>query len=303
MRRKGDLLSAKRVLIKGYLRYPTYIKFLIALSEVEYLLGNRKEALDAADEASKIDVDNVRLLGQLCRCYAIIGDTYKARQIQIIFEKSADSKDSLMVEESIAIAEHWNISKEMPSLFEVGAHSREYVTLSGIDVKDKEFSIIGSLISVKDFSQGTIIGIDGPFADLSVRKVGVNILSPTEHGDLYRTIYGAVRQARPDCNGKIFPDGPLQLVKYDGASDGHYHWHKDTGAGHYAHRLITICMGVSSSLDYVGGELEVQFDEEVKSLKMGRAEGIVFASGCMHRVKPVTNGTRVVVVGWFRTIH
>ena len=50
--------------------------------------------------------------------------------------------------------------------------------------------------------------------------------------------------------------------------------------------------------DYEGGELTITDRAEARSFKLEQGEAIVYPSDTLHRVEPVTRGTRLVVVGW-----
>ena len=56
--------------------------------------------------------------------------------------------------------------------------------------------------------------------------------------------------------------------------------------------------------DYEGGELEFKIltpmgTEQISTVKGKKGDVIVFPSYLLHRVKPVTKGTRYSVVAWF----
>jgi|RhiMetdeSRZDD1v2_1073273.scaffolds.fasta_scaffold01057_22 PKHD-type hydroxylase len=103
------------------------------------------------------------------------------------------------------------------------------------------------------------------------------------------------------------PDDPVLLLRYE-PSD-YFAWHIDNAVanGSAASRKLSFTLQISSPDAYDGGDLEVAayaqdylgaaLDDQRARL---RAQGalIVFASFQLHRVVPVTRGTRLTVVGW-----
>ena len=53
---------------------------------------------------------------------------------------------------------------------------------------------------------------------------------------------------------------------------------------------------------YEGGELVLEGADDEKAYKLEAGEMIVYPSTALHRVEPVTKGTRLVVVGWVQSL-
>ena len=91
----------------------------------------------------------------------------------------------------------------------------------------------------------------------------------------------------------------LQLLHYrsdDG--NGHYDWHCDIGEGTAACRKISMSIMLTPEDKYKGGDLEIN---DHGTLKKGvREQGSInmFPSYLPHRVTPVTEGERWVLVVW-----
>ena len=106
----------------------------------------------------------------------------------------------------------------------------------------------------------------------------------------------------------------------------HYQWHTDGHGCHQSARKSAVLhkqdtlqftrqtnllgtvrkISVSAILndDYEGGELEFKMltpmgTEQISTVKGKKGDIIVFPSYLLHRVKPVTKGTRYSVVAWF----
>lgn len=88
---------------------------------------------------------------------------------------------------------------------------------------------------------------------------------------------------------------PLQVASYSG--EGHYGWHVDLGKQVTSTRKLSVSIQLSEEPDYTGGELEFWGMDDVRILKTAGA-AVVFPSFLMHRVTPVTRGTRYSLVAW-----
>ena len=88
----------------------------------------------------------------------------------------------------------------------------------------------------------------------------------------------------------------LQFTKYT-APGQHYTWHVDRGAGHGV-RKLSVSVLLSDPDDYEGGDLELKFGEEAQTAERKRGMATIFPSWTLHRVTPVTKGTRYSLVAW-----
>lgn len=99
----------------------------------------------------------------------------------------------------------------------------------------------------------------------------------------------------------------IQYTEYYGTENGHYDWHADIGPGLLSKRKISITVQLSEPDEYIGGDLEL--------FRGGSMEGpfdtaprkagcvFIFPSFMMHRVTPVTKGTRKSFVLWLGGTH
>ena len=103
----------------------------------------------------------------------------------------------------------------------------------------------------------------------------------------------------------------FQFTKYEGSSKQHYTWHADDGPaknpGHKYRKLSTIVM-LNDPKDFEGGDLEF-YDysppgRKNKILKTNKIKQrgtiITFPSFVIHRLLPVTKGTRYSLVIWHK---
>ena len=64
---------------------------------------------------------------------------------------------------------------------------------------------------------------------------------------------------------------------------------------------VSFTLFLSSPNDYQGGELVIEGIQSEQKYKLEAGSAIVYPSTTLHRVNPVTEGTRLVVVGWVQS--
>ena len=93
----------------------------------------------------------------------------------------------------------------------------------------------------------------------------------------------------------------IQFTVYEPPKD-HYSWHIDIMQNSQLNfiRKLSVVMCLSSKDDYDGGELQLFHPtKKLKTFKLDAGDVIIFPSIVSHRVKPVTSGRRVSLVGWY----
>lgn len=139
--------------------------------------------------------------------------------------------------------------------------------------------------------------IGGKGRDNVIRDVAVAFVMPDERNEwIFQRLGEVVAQANADAYG-VHLDGfsqGFQLSCYEPGQ--HYGWHVDMGLGASANRKLSVTLQLSDPVDYDGGDLEFWVPE----LNANRARGsmTVFPSWTVHRVAPVTRGTRWSLVSW-----
>lgn len=105
-------------------------------------------------------------------------------------------------------------------------------------------------------------------------------------------------------NFEISSCEPMQITKYK--KNGHYEFHQDgNGFSRYDNtenkflhnKTRKLSMTIVLNEDYEGGEFEFFQDINLIKEKMGTV--IVFPSYMVHKVRPITKGTRYSLVAWF----
>ena len=90
----------------------------------------------------------------------------------------------------------------------------------------------------------------------------------------------------------------IQFSEYNADTLGHYDWHMDFGENASSTRKLSMSIQLTDSDEYEGGDLEFMLHRNI--IKAPRKKGtlILFPSYIMHRVIPVTKGTRQSLVFW-----
>jgi len=142
-------------------------------------------------------------------------------------------------------------------------------------------------------------GLIGSSYDSSIRNCFVNFLYPNH---ITSWIFEKLRSAIVQANNSHFNfhlsslEEGLQFTRYEAPSQ-HYTWHVDRGKG-MSVRKLSLSVQLSGPEEYEGGDLELSFGEH--PVVAPKQKGIValFPSYVVHRVAPVTKGTRYSLVCW-----
>ena len=136
--------------------------------------------------------------------------------------------------------------------------------------------------------------------DANLRRSQVVFLGQEQkYAWLYERLWAAVQACNPQCFdvdvASVEPS--VQVARYDGAESGFYDWHFDFGPAKPL-RKLSISVQLSNSEDYDGGDLEMLYGNVPTKLDRTRGAFIIFPSFMLHRVTPVTRGTRWSLVAW-----
>lgn len=95
-----------------------------------------------------------------------------------------------------------------------------------------------------------------------------------------------------------FAESP-QVARYGAEREGHFDWHSDIGSGVLASkRKLTIVVQLTDPAAYQDGTLELRPDSHVRAAPRDQGTAILFPSFVLHRVTPVTAGTRWSLTLW-----
>lgn len=88
----------------------------------------------------------------------------------------------------------------------------------------------------------------------------------------------------------------LQFTRYSAPGE-HYDWHVDR-RGDSPTRKLSLSLQLNDPADYRGGDLQFKFGRQNETVRRERGMMTFFPSYTLHRVRPVTEGTRYSLVAW-----
>lgn len=90
----------------------------------------------------------------------------------------------------------------------------------------------------------------------------------------------------------------LQFTIYKESTEDHYTWHIDMADEAPAARKLSLVLQLSDPSEYEGGELQTMSGPNPSVVDRQRGLIAAFPSYMLHRVTPVTKGTRYSLVVW-----
>lgn len=120
--------------------------------------------------------------------------------------------------------------------------------------------------------------------------------------DITHFIFAKLAAAINEMNSQFFQfdltglEQGLQFTRYV-APGQHYDWHIDKGFMTPS-RKLSVSIQLSDPSEYVGGDLELSFGRTPQKAPKERGFCTFFPSYVLHRVRPVTQGTRYSLVAW-----
>lgn len=88
----------------------------------------------------------------------------------------------------------------------------------------------------------------------------------------------------------------LQYTEYY-EGGGQYDWHMDCGIGMQTRRKLSVTVQLSDPSEYEGGDLEFNIGRHITAPRVQGA-AVIFPSFYLHKVTPITKGTRKSFVLW-----
>ncbi len=128
------------------------------------------------------------------------------------------------------------------------------------------------------------------------RELGSTVLAALERNPLF------ISAALPS---RIYP--PM-FNRYDGASGMHFGSHVDgavrllPGTGTQIRTDISATLFISPPEEYDGGELLIEDAYGVQKVKLPAGDMVLYPATSLHRVTPVTRGTRLACFFWVQSM-
>lgn len=143
--------------------------------------------------------------------------------------------------------------------------------------------------------------------DNSIRRSTVRWLSRFEPRCF--TLFHTVKALFEEANAQVFGFdlthlSEIQFTEYHAEVRGKYGWHRDlmwVTKNSQIQRKLSMVVQLSKPEDYEGGKLELNFEEKDIALPdkmLDQGSVIMFPAFVLHRVTPVTKGTRYSLVSW-----
>lgn len=139
----------------------------------------------------------------------------------------------------------------------------------------------------------------GPVQSDKNRNSYVQFLFPNQ---LTNWVFARLAGAITEINQQFFQfdltgmEQGLQFTRYTAPGE-HYDWHVDRGFLTPT-RKLSLSVQLNDPAEYKGGELQLKFGRQDETVKRERGMVTFFPSYTLHRVKPVTKGTRYSLVAW-----
>lgn len=164
----------------------------------------------------------------------------------------------------------------------------------------EELTKLYSLLESIPFQDATTIGNDTQ--QLEVRSSKIKWIPQQQQWNwLYEKLFGMIEEAN-DALWKfdLFgTDESIQYTEYLASDKGHYDWHQDIGPGGPSLRKISLVVQLTDPNEYSDGDLQIWAGgPNVWSIPRGQGNVAIFPSYMMHRVTPLTAGTRRSLVLW-----
>lgn len=132
-----------------------------------------------------------------------------------------------------------------------------------------------------------------------IRNSYVKFLFPNGHSDwIFARMAGAINEVNAQYFGFDLTgmEQGLQFTKYTAPAE-HYDWHVDRGFM-TGTRKLSVSIQLNDPADFKGGQLQFRFGSQPDKAPQAQGMGIFFPSYTLHRVTPVTKGTRYSLVAW-----
>jgi PKHD-type hydroxylase len=149
-----------------------------------------------------------------------------------------------------------------------------------------------------------LTGDGKPGYDANIRRSRVAWLERNAQSEaLYQRMHEIVRVInRQFFQFELSMLAPMQYAVYAEAQQAHFDWHTDYGRerGHEQHqpRKLSLSVQLSDPAQYQGGELQAHVRSGIDTATTARGAVIAFPSYVLHRVTPITAGTRKSLVLW-----
>jgi PKHD-type hydroxylase len=170
---------------------------------------------------------------------------------------------------------------------------------------NEELNYLTNVNNWSDLSPAYVGGSDlgQSIYNKNVRSTKVSWLSINDEN---KHIWNKITKTIAEVNSRFFHYDltgcyePMQLGIYTADEKGHYDWHTDASVhDRNPPRKLSMVLMLSDSSEYQGGQLQVKpLSDNFMTLDQAKGRAWFFPSYVLHRVTPVTRGTRKTIVLW-----
>ena len=165
-----------------------------------------------------------------------------------------------------------------------------------ISISDEEIEMFLNYIKNRDPVTGEVYRSGEKVKDTKYRDVEIFYIDEDQFS-LYQVLAKLALKVNNYFKYDIDGMERAQIMKYTAPSHG-YNWHIDIGAeGSSLNRKIGLSILLNEN--YTGGEIAFRSGEEKRDIKPKKGEVVAFSSFIPHKINPITEGERYVIVAWF----
>lgn len=168
----------------------------------------------------------------------------------------------------------------------------------------QELDVLQNL-AINSTTEARIGGVSGGnTVDYNTRRSKVTWLSLDEKKEL-EWVFGKLSFLITKLNSQFYRyelkgfGEHLQLTNYDSEYLGTYDWHIDRGNETGKVRKMSAVLQLTEPGEYEGGNLQLLYtNPDPITVEKKRGKLVIFPSHTIHRVSPVTQGSRQSLVAW-----
>jgi PKHD-type hydroxylase len=161
---------------------------------------------------------------------------------------------------------------------------------------DDECDLVIELAREQGLSKG-VVGESN--VNLDVRDSDIARLPRTENTEwLYKKVFDIVLHLNSEAwKFDLLESEDFQVAEYTEA--GHYDWHLDISSQYpFSLRKLGVTVQLSDGDSYKGGNFEALYGPQTDIAPRDRGTIVIFPSFVLHRVAPVTAGSRFSMTAW-----
>ncbi|MGB0576418.1 MAG: 2OG-Fe(II) oxygenase [Alphaproteobacteria bacterium] len=161
---------------------------------------------------------------------------------------------------------------------------------------DDECDAVIELARAQGLSKGIVGQSD---VELDVRDSDIARLGRVAETEwLYKKVFDIVQHLNSEAwKFDLFESEDFQVAEYTNA--GHYDWHLDISSQHpFSLRKLGVTVQLSDGDSYEGGNFEALYGPQADIAPRERGTIVIFPSFVLHRVAPVTSGSRFSLTAW-----